>query len=181
MKVILGAEKTTIEGWVSTNKEQLDILKENDWLKLFQYESIDVLLAEHVWEHMTFDEGIIAAKNCYNFLKNGGYIRCAVPDANFNDKWYQNTAKVGNFKSKDNRFYEHKIFYDYKMFKEVFQKVGFKVELLEFCDEDNNFHYRYWNECDGKIGRSYRFDTRNSKNKIKMVSIIIDAKKEIIL
>jgi len=35
------------------------------------------------------------------------------------------------------------------------------------------------NEMDGKIGRSLRFDTRNSINDLRMVSIIIDAKKPI--
>ncbi|EPZ57278.1 hypothetical protein H477_2356 [[Clostridium] sordellii ATCC 9714] len=29
---------------------------------------------------MTKEEGIVAAKNCYDFLKEGGYIRVAVPD-----------------------------------------------------------------------------------------------------
>ena len=51
------------------------------------------------------------------------------------------------------------------------------MELLEYCDESGTFHYKYWNEADGKIGRSLRFDTRNSHEKLGMVSIIIDAKK----
>ncbi|MEG2786865.1 MAG: hypothetical protein RR942_03505 [Romboutsia sp.] len=48
---------------------------------------------------------------------------------------------------------------------------------MEYCDEDGIFNYKYWNEADGKIGRSFRFDTRNSKDMLGMVSIIIDAKK----
>ncbi|MCT4598279.1 MAG: hypothetical protein N4A50_10430 [Vallitalea sp.] len=52
---------------------------------------------------------------------------------------------------------------------------------IEYCDENNKFHYTYWNEEDGKIGRSYRFDTRNTEKRLKMVSIIIDAKKEVII
>jgi len=53
------------------------------------------------------------------------------------------------------------------------------VDLLEYCDENGEFHYKKWNPEDGFIGRSYRFDTRNSKDKIGMVSIIIDAHKDI--
>jgi predicted SAM-dependent methyltransferase len=34
-----------------------------------------------------------------------------------------------------------------------------------------------WNEADGRIGRSFRFDTRNSVEALGMVSIIVDAKK----
>ena len=37
------------------------------------------------------------------------------------------------------------------------------------------------NELDGKIGRSLRFDTRNKDGKLGMVSIIIDAKKPIVM
>ena len=33
----------------------------------------------------------------------------------------------------------------------------------------------------GKIGRSFRFDTRNSTEKLGMVSVIIDAKKPLIV
>ena len=40
---------------------------------------------------------------------------------------------------------------------------------------------KYWNELDGKIGRSLRFDTRNKDGKLGMVSIIIDAKKPIVI
>lgn len=40
---------------------------------------------------------------------------------------------------------------------------------------------KYWNELDGKIGRSLRFDTRNQDGKLGMVSIIIDAKKPIVI
>ena len=55
------------------------------------------------------------------------------------------------------------------------------VDLLEYCDASDAFHYRYWNEQDGRIGRSYRFDTRNSADKLGMVSIVLDARKEKVL
>lgn len=55
------------------------------------------------------------------------------------------------------------------------------MEMLEYCDEQGVFHYKYWNEADGKIGRSFRFDTRNSSENLGMVSIVIDAKKPIII
>jgi predicted SAM-dependent methyltransferase len=181
MKVILGAGKSKLEGWISTQEDELNILLESDWLKAYKYESMDALLAEHVWEHLTLEEGIIAAKNCYKFLKPGGYLRCAVPDSNFDNEWYQNMVQVGGPGPIDHPASGHKIVYNYKQFVEVFKKAGFKVDLLEYCDENNKFHYTYWNEEDGKIGRSYRFDTRNTEKRLKMVSLIIDAKKEVII
>jgi len=139
------------------------------------------MLAEHVWEHMTREEGIIAAKHCYEFLQDGGYIRVAVSDSKFGNKWYHDMIKVGGPGPVNHPAYTYKIVYHYKDLVDVFKKAGFEVKLLEYCDEEGNFHYKYWNEQDGKIGKSFRFDTRNSLEKLGMVSIVIDAKKPIII
>lgn len=179
MKIILGAGSNKYDGWISTDKDELNLLSIKNWLERYEINSIDAMLAEHVWEHMSYDEGIEAAKNCYKFLKPGGYIRCAVPDKNFKNEWYQNMVKIGGPGHKDHPAATHKIVYDYKTFVEVFEKAGFKVKLLEYCDEEGAFHYIPWDESKGKINRSYRFDTRNTKDKLGMVSIIIDAIKEI--
>lgn len=181
MKIIIGAGNTNYEGWIATQEEQLNLLSASDWDKMFPKDSVDAMLAEHVWEHMTYEEGIKAAKNCFEHLKSGGYIRCAVPDKNYRNEWYQNMVQVGGPGPKDHPAATHKIVYDYKIFKSVFEAAGFQVSLLEYCDEDGDFHYVYWNENDGRIGRSLRFDTRNSIEKLGMVSIIIDAKKPIII
>lgn len=181
MKVIIGAGQTKHEGWILTQEEDLNLLSITDWNELFKEESIDALLAEHVWEHLTLEEGVKAAENCYKYLKPGGYIRCAVPDKNFRNEWYQNMVQVGGPGPADHPAATHKIVYDYKTLVGVFESAGFQVSLLEYCDEDGDFHYVYWNDEDGKIGRSFRFDTRNSINKLGMVSIIIDAKKPVVI
>lgn len=181
MKLILGAGETKFEGWISTQESELNLLSKEDFDKLFPLESIDAMLAEHVWEHLTYEEGIIAAKNCLHRLKPGGYIRLAVPDMNFRNEWYQNMVKVGGPGPTDHPAASHKIVYDYRTLITVFESAGFEVTLLEYCDENGDFHYNYWNESDGKIGRSFRFDTRNSLEKLGMVSIIIDAKKPLII
>lgn len=181
MKIIIGAGNTSYTGWVSTQENELNLLNRADFEKQFKEESVDAMLAEHVWEHMTEQEGIQAAKNCYAFLKSGGYIRCAVPDKNFRNEWYQNMVQIGGPGPTDHPAYTHKIVYDYQTLKTVFEKAGFEVEILEYCDEQGVFRYKYWNEADGKIGRSFRFDTRNSLENLGMVSIVIDAKKPIII
>ncbi len=177
MKIIIGAGKTALDGWISTQETELNVLKKSDLEKNFSKERPTVFLAEHVWEHMTFEEGLLAAKNCYEYLEEGGYMRVAVPDKNFRNEWYQNLVKVGGNGDPAHPTYTHKIVYDYKTFSEIFMQTGFDVELLEYCDENDTFHYKYWNEKDGKIGRSLRFDTRNHDGKLGMVSIILDAKK----
>lgn len=94
MKIIIGAGETSYEGWISTQGKELNLLSTSDWDKISPLESIDAMLVEHVWEHMTYEEGVEAAKNCFNRLKPGGYIRCAVPDRNFRNEWYQNSSIV---------------------------------------------------------------------------------------
>ncbi|MBP3556013.1 MAG: hypothetical protein J6K63_10295 [Clostridia bacterium] len=178
MKIIIGAGKTVYHGWISTQENELNLLSRADFECLFSKEKPTAFLAEHVWEHMTLEEGITAAKNCYDYLADGGYLRVAVPDKNFRNEWYQNMVKIGGNGDPTHPAFTHKIVYDYQTFADVFKKAGFNVELLEYCDENGIFHYRYWNEADGKIGRSLRFDTRNSEEKLGMVSIILDAKKE---
>jgi len=181
MKIIIGAGNTSFAGWRSMQENELNILNITDFENHFIEESVDAMLAEHVWEHMTEQEGIQAAKNCYAFLKKGGYIRCAVPDKNFRNEWYQNMVQVGGPGPANHPAYTHKIVYDYQTLQSVFESAGFDVELLEYCDDQGLFHYKYWNEADGKIGRSFRFDTRNSKKNLGMTSIIIDAKKPLVI
>ena len=179
-RIIIGAGITSQEGWLPTNESELNLLDDSTFAKKFKSKSVDAFLAEHVWEHMTESDGIIAAKICYKYLKPGGYIRCAVPDLNFNNEWYQQMVQVGGPGPDDHPAYSHKIVYDYKRFKSIFETAGFDVELLEYCDEHHDFNYKYWNPDDGMIARSYRYDTRNKKS-LGMVSIIIDAKKKIII
>lgn len=181
MRIVIGAGETSYEGWESTQEHELNLLVKDDWAKRYKKESIDAILAEHVWEHMTIEEGVLAAKNCFEYLKPGGYVRCAVPDINFDNEWYQNMVQVGGPGPTDHPAFTHKVVYDYKTLCKVFEKAGFRVTLLEFCDENKQFHYKYWNALDGKIGRSYRYDTRNSSEEIGMVSLIIDAHKELLI
>lgn len=86
LQVILGAGTQAYDGWISTNKEELDLLCPQDWQLSFDARLTDAFLCEHVWEHLTEAEGREAAKLCYKYLKPGGYLRCAVPDANFPNK-----------------------------------------------------------------------------------------------
>ena len=179
MKIIIGAGRTTIPGWRATQEDELNLLDRADFTRVLGGEKADAFLAEHVWEHMTLEEGIKAAKNCYDFLAEGGYLRVAVPDGNFRNEWHQNMVKIGGNGDPNHPAYTHRIVYDSKRFAQIFEKAGFEVDLLEYCDEKGDFHYKYWNEADGRIGRSLRFDTRNSyeTGTLGMVSIILDAKK----
>jgi predicted SAM-dependent methyltransferase len=177
IRIIVGASLQSYPGWISTQEEDLNLLKREDWELSFGDRKIDSILAEHVWEHLDGEEGRHAARICFDFLKPGGMIRCAVPDGYFPDREYQEMIKVGYPKPDDFPAAQHKIVYTYRLLKDVFKSAGFAVELLEYCDEQGIFHYTEWNPEEGFIYRSKRFDHRNKNGALKMVSLILDAKK----
>ena len=181
MKIVLGAGTTQFDGWISTQQDQLDLLKPETFEAFFQDEQAEAMLAEHLFEHLTLAEAMIAAQTLKQYLKPGGWIRAAVPDRNFRNEEYQKLVQVGGPGPQDHPAATHKIVYDYKQFCAVFVQAGFEVSLLEYCDERGDIHYRYANDADGHIGRSYRYDSRNDHHRLGMVSIILDAYKPLII
>jgi predicted SAM-dependent methyltransferase len=173
-KVILGSGGNNLKGWISTDIDQLDITKKEDWLKFFKPAHVDAIIAEHVWEHLTEYGAKMAAQNSYNILKTGGHIRIAVPDGYFPDEEYINRVKpMGSGPGAD----DHKVLYNYKTLSSIFVNAGFTVKLLEYWDEKGQFHYTNWNAEDGLIRRSGVYDTRNKDGKLQYTSIILDAEK----
>src|SRR3954468_22373780 len=79
-RIVIGAGGTSEPGWIPTQAHQLDVTNAVSWACYFEPSSVDALLAEHVWEHLTLDQAKQAAAHCYRHLKPGGYIRVAVPD-----------------------------------------------------------------------------------------------------
>jgi len=177
LRVIIGAGAQMWPGWMTTQGDRLNVLRRDQWAAAFGDRSIDALLCEHVWEHLTEAEARAAARLCYDFLRPGGYLRCAVPDANFRNEAYQRMVQVGGPGPADHPAADHKIVYDYTLLMDVFASAGFDVDLLEYCDEAGRFHFNYWDPADGPIGRSLRSDTRNHDGKLGFVSLIVDAKK----
>lgn len=175
-KVVIGAgEYNNNPGWIHTQEDELNLIDTNTWKGMFDKHSITAILAEHVWEHLTYEEGVRAAQLCFEFLKPSGYIRCAVPDGFFPNEEYQNIVKVGGPGPKDHPVASHKIVHNYKTLSKMFESAGYIVNLLEYCDEDGNFHFNEWAGKDGVIFRSKRFDPRNQGDKLLFPSLIIDA------
>jgi predicted SAM-dependent methyltransferase len=100
-----------------------------------------------------------------------GRVRCGVPDRLFPGEEYQRLVAVGG----PGPAADHKIVYDYRSFSGVFESAGFDVNLLEWWDEQGNFHFEDWNPDDGLIHRSRRFDSRNQNGHLGFTSLILDA------
>jgi predicted SAM-dependent methyltransferase len=177
LRIILGAGEQRYPGWIATQRDDLDLLRPDLWQKQFASRRADAFLCEHVWEHLTEEQGRAAARLCFNFLKPDGYIRCAVPDAYFPNTEYQRTVQVGGPGPLDHPATDHKMVYTYTLFQDIFAAAGFEVDLLEYCDERGRFHYHQWEVSKGKIYRSLRFDHRNQNGELNFVSLILDAVK----
>ncbi len=72
LKVVVGAGGVFDEGWIPTEVEYLNLVNARHWEKYFRPNSLDAILAEHVWEHLTAEEAVMAARHCYEYLKGGG-------------------------------------------------------------------------------------------------------------
>jgi predicted SAM-dependent methyltransferase len=177
VRVIVGAcEEDSYDGWMTTDKAQLDLLRGADWAFHFESNPVDAILAEHAWEHLDCSAAIVAAQNCFKYLRPGGYIRVAVPDGLHPDEDYIDYVKPGGWGAGSD---DHQVLYTYRTLKTVFASVGFEITLLEYFDERGTFHYQEWTPADGMITRSARFDSRNLTGELAYTSIILDARKPV--
>lgn len=84
--------------WLHFNVQALDITDSSDFSEMFAGEgSVDQFKMEHVLEHLTLAEAVVAALNCYQYLKPGGTLRIAVPD--YNQYIHHMTANSSQSKS----------------------------------------------------------------------------------
>lgn len=178
IKLVIGAGPyNNNPGWIHTQEDELSLLNPSQWEKSFQPESVSAILAEHVWEHLTFEEGVEGAKLCRRFLKKSGCIRCAVPDGFFPDKDYQKLVQIGGPGPADHVCATHQIVYTYQTLTSMFEEAGFKVLLLEYCDEKGTPHFTDWDGERGVIFRSKKYDPRNQGEHLQFASLIVDAVK----
>ncbi len=173
-RIVIGASSAFDPGWIPTEIEALNILKEKDWERFFQPNSIDAMLAEHVWEHLTETEALQGAVLCRAYLKPGGYLRIAVPDGNHPDPEYIRWVRPGGSGAGAS---DHKILYTYRTLKQLFERAGFAVRFYEYFDEAGRFQFTEWSPEEGLIHRSKRFDKRNRDGRLRYTSIVLDAVK----
>lgn len=180
LKVIVGAGTQHQKGWISTQREYLNLLKPEDWERYFDVGSIDRIFAEHVLEHLTLEEGTSAARLCYRYLKPGGIMRIAVPDG-FHPAPEYLSRVVPRLEGPGG----HKMLFNYQTLSELFESVGFETELLEYFDEDGRFHRKDWDPQNGNVDRAYgkafrqRWYSDDKGRELEYTSLIMDAAKPI--
>lgn len=171
LKIVIGAGPTKFPGWLETDREILDISRPDDWAKLFQPESIDSILCEHVLEHLSEDDAKMALSQCFRYLKSGALMRLAVPDGYRRDPDYVTEASPPND--------GHQLLFNIRSLTEILEQVGFRVTPLEYFDENEEFHAQSWDETEGFVIRSARFDSQEKfrRGDLHYTSVIVDARK----
>ncbi len=169
LNVILGAGTTAFPGWLSTDIDTLDITSPSDWRELFRPDSIDRLLIEHVLEHLDESQCRVVLAECHRYLKGGGLLRVAVPDGYRRDPAY--LAAVAPPKD------GHRALLSVDTLVPLIEFAGFCARPLEYFDDTGQFHSVPWDEADGCVKRSAKFDTREQfrRGSVCYTSLIVDA------
>jgi predicted SAM-dependent methyltransferase len=172
LRVMLGAGPMHVSGWFQTDKEILDVTSPDDWSTLFAPGSIDSLLSEHMFEHLSEEEARAALIECHRYLKPVGLFRIAVPDGYRRDLTYVNEVSP----PKDG----HKVLYNIDTLTALLQSVGFRTTPLEYFDAQERFYAVTWDENEGMIYRSVRFDSQQEfqRDGLFYTSLIVDARKQ---
>ncbi len=153
LKVAIGVASERQEGWQHFPQSELDVTRDEDWLAHFKPGTIDNILAEHVWEHLTWTQAQIATKNCFRFLRPGGRIRLAVPDTLHASQYIVDAVSATGSQAAE---HNHLVDYNYQLMRKLLSGNGFDVQLLDWWDEQGNFHSHYTDgDGNGYIMRSY--------------------------
>ena len=100
VKLQIGCGTNLLDGWFNTGIS----LKECwygaylDAGKPFPFSdsTFDYIFSEHLFEHLTYKQGLNMLKECYRVLKPGGVMRLATPDLRFLLGLYQDPEKLIN-------------------------------------------------------------------------------------
>ena len=149
------------------NWVNIDILDLNDFIKKQAYNylqhdltkgipyrdnEVELIVSNHMIEHITRPEGFKLLKECYRVLKPEGVIRFSTPDTKLITKKYLDgeimeyryiNTGVENANDEAEAYYNlllagHKTIYDEEALKKMFKETGFKnIERVSWDDSRN--------------------------------------------
>ncbi len=161
IKIILGAAETSQAGWYSTNEQWLDITRADHWANVFGGRKILTnMVAEHVFEHLTYEEAQRTLKNISDHMEAGGRIRIAVPDGyNPNPEYIRHVgiAGIGDDAA------DHKQLLNVDVLAGLLSEAGFNPAQLEGYKADGTLVQNDYSANDGYIWRS-RINHKDAAN-----------------
>lgn len=163
LKIIVGAAETFQPGWYSTNEQWLDITKDSDWDAMFKGKPcLTHVVAEHVFEHLTYEEAGRALANIRRYLKDGGRVRIAVPDGYNPDPVYLKHVGINGI---GDDAADHKQLLNVDTLSALLRDAGFKPAHIEgYAASGEGLVQNIYSAQDGFIMRS-RSNTDEEKMK----------------
>lgn len=171
-KVSVGSGGQFGPGWIGLEMRDLDLLKPEEFGRFFDPFKMDVIFAEHVFEHLTEEDGERAAAALRKHISDSGRLRIAVPDGYRPDPEYIEHVRPRGTGLAE---HDHKVLYTHASLTAMLLRAGYRVELLEYCNLHGNFIHKSWDSRLGKVRRSRQWDHRNADGQLRYTSIIIDA------
>lgn len=167
MKLNLGCFNKKLPGFINVDIRQdvnPDIIDNAFTLEKFANNSVDLIYASHILEHLNYQECITALNRWREVLKNGGILRIAVPnmEAVFAHYFYHKNLKLllhTIYGSQKHDFDFHKNGFDFELLKETLESQGYhKVKLWDwkttnphyYCDD---YSQAYWPHMDKENGK----------------------------
>lgn len=152
MRIIVGAAMTSQSGWYSTNEQWLDVTKHNDWNKIFRDKKLLThVVAEHVFEHLTYEECREALRLIRKHMIPGGRIRIAVPDGYHPDPTYLRHVGINGIGADAS---DHKQLLTMDGLSTLLTESGYTAHPLEGYNKDGVLIQESFNVADGYIYRS---------------------------
>ena len=179
IRIIVGAAETFQDGWYSTNEQWLDVTDPADWQRVFNGRRlITHAVAEHVFEHLTYDECRKALANMFSHMVDGARVRIAVPDGYHPDEDYIRHVGIDGIGADAA---DHKQLLNVDALAQLFREAGFEPTHLEGYDSEGNLVRNSYSTDDGFIQRSRGNASPDSRNKWGFVdadtSLIVDGVK----
>lgn len=179
LKIIAGSANTKYQGWISTNVDEFNIMNEDDFKYYFETKLVDNILLEHVIEHLEYQDFIKFLNIAKRYLKKNGIVRIAVPDANHPSQYVKELTGINGTEPGAD---DHKYFYSISNFEKIASQLGYKINKLEYFDENGQFkisNYDFQNGYISRCSKNYEGRFTNSKNEyIKMIDSVPENLKE---
>ncbi len=152
LRIIVGAAETWQEGWYATNEDWLDITSARDWHAVFKGKRIIThVLAEHVFEHLSYEECRVALGHIRGHMKAGGRIRVAVPDGYHPDGNYLSHVGIGGI---GDDAADHKQLLTVDTLSALMLEAGFRPHHVEGYDSHGSLIRNEYSADDGFVHRS---------------------------
>lgn len=154
IRIIVGAAETFQSGWYSTNENWLDISNQKHWENIFAGKSLVThAVAEHVFEHLTYDEAGRALLLIASHMPKGGRVRIAVPDGyNPNPEYIRHVGICGI----GDDAADHKQLLNVDVLSTLIRDAGFTPVHIEGYTKEGELLQASYSPEDGYIKRSRR-------------------------